>query len=667
MSGSSPSPIKITITGVDRASKTLDQINARIAAMRAPADRMAKSIAKFGDVTGLTTLGKEMRNVAQHSLEAFGNVTRLVGPLGAITGAASLAGMAKLTAEWADLNSKIGFAAQRAGIGAGQLNALQGAAQLAGSSAASLASGITTLNDNLFNATAGRAPEAIQAFNYLGIAFHDAAGHSRAAAAVLPELADKLAGIQDPTMQAQLATMLLGGAAEELLPFLRRGAAGIAEYTAIAQRLNPVTEANVVAANQLREAQVELSLAARGVGNSIATALEPELTPLLRDLATWLGNNRELIGQDVKQFVDTLATTVVGLAKGTNELVGHLGGWKTITEGIIALKLAGWVSGVIFSFGPLGIALAGIIASMEEVERLGKTGIMGGPQNWPVGSPLWQGMSPEEQSNYVNSPRSQEFLNQRGGNPNAYSPWNPGSWLGRTDSQGPLSYFNRRPGAPGGPGAALGTAERNRAGAESLAFWMSKGLTRERAAGMAAQEIAESGGDPNARGDYVNGNPTAAGGYQWHPGRAAAILAGSGIDIRTANIQQQREAAYWELTQGNERATWTNLNRVGTADEAGRIATGFERPGDRAGQENYRAGIATRLAAGGPRLLADPAPGIGNGTGAAPADSKLTGDANLNIKLSGFPPGTQTSANATGPIWAAPPRIEQAMPLGAGG
>ena len=78
--------------------------------------------------------------------------------LAAITGAASIAGMVRLTTLWADFGSKLGFAAQRIGIASDQLQALQGAARLAGSSSEAMTNGMRTLGDNMVNAVGGRAP-----------------------------------------------------------------------------------------------------------------------------------------------------------------------------------------------------------------------------------------------------------------------------------------------------------------------------------------------------------------------------------------------------------------------------------------------------------------------------------------------------------------------------
>jgi hypothetical protein len=165
----------------------------------------------------------------------------------------------------------------------------------------------------------------------------------------------------------------------------------------------------------------------------------------------------------------------------------------------------------------------------------------------------------------------------------------------------PGNDLGNRPGlTPGhyGPGPRAGvwgnSTQREKAGQDSLSFWMGKGLTSEQAAGMAAQEMAESGGNPGARGDYVNGIATASGAYQWHSDRRARILAATGIDVANASIDQQREAAYWELTH-TESDTWNRLRNARSAAEAGNIATGFERPGNRLSEQVNRGWIANGI------------------------------------------------------------------------
>jgi hypothetical protein len=123
---------------------------------------------------------------------------------------------------------------------------------------------------------------------------------------------------------------------------------------------------------------------------------------------------------------------------------------------------------------------------------------------------------------------------------------------------------------------------------DAYQFYTGKGLSPAAAAGMVAQEKAESGFDPAAVGDQG----AAHGLYQWHKERRDAILAGTGIDVwsTTTTPQQQREAAWWELTHTHQRAL-EELKKAGdnpgVAGAAGSVY--FEGPRDRNEQGAIRA------------------------------------------------------------------------------
>lgn len=127
----------------------------------------------------------------------------------------------------------------------------------------------------------------------------------------------------------------------------------------------------------------------------------------------------------------------------------------------------------------------------------------------------------------------------------------------------------------------------------AMGFWMSKGYSREDAAALAAQEEAESGGDPNARGD----GGKAFGAYQWHLPRVMAILNGTGIDVRTANLQQQREAADWELHQMGLVDGLRNSQGIGA--KSAFLTRNYERPADISGESFKRARIAMSMVGSG--------------------------------------------------------------------
>lgn len=110
-----------------------------------------------------------------------------------------------------------------------------------------------------------------------------------------------------------------------------------------------------------------------------------------------------------------------------------------------------------------------------------------------------------------------------------------------------------------------------------MRFWMSQGYTRAQAAGIMANEWHESSDKTSfARGD----GGQAHGLYQWHPDRRAKILKGTGIDVSSASVEDQRRAAAWEMK--NEAifkdTEFRNINDANAA--ASYFSRKFERPRD---------------------------------------------------------------------------------------
>ena len=149
----------------------------------------------------------------------------------------------------------------------------------------------------------------------------------------------------------------------------------------------------------------------------------------------------------------------------------------------------------------------------------------------------------------------------------------------------------------------------NKAGAkESYDFWRSKGLDHAQAAGLVGMEEGESNFNPRAVGD----GGRAHGAFQHHPDRRAAILKGAGIDIDRATHRQQLEAAYWEMTQGNEKEAWAAIKRAKTPGASASAGVyKFERPLDKAGEafrRGQRANYWSGVLGSGDAPAATPAP-----------------------------------------------------------
>ena len=118
-------------------------------------------------------------------------------------------------------------------------------------------------------------------------------------------------------------------------------------------------------------------------------------------------------------------------------------GWQHALEFLAGFMATKWLVGMMAGLGPVGVAIAAIVAALAIAKSaMGDFDL----SKLPIGSPLWQGVSENEQLKYPNSPASQAAYGG-GNNPNQFSWWNPGSWLGHgpraPDNAGMSDYIKR--------------------------------------------------------------------------------------------------------------------------------------------------------------------------------------------------------------------------------
>lgn len=621
-------------------------------------------------------LAKGMRSVAEESLRAFLNMGRIMGPLEVITGAASIAGLARLSSEWAGVTTQLGYSAQRAGVGIAQLNALQGAATLTGVSTQALTSGLTALNDNLTNAATGRAPQAVAAFNYLHVALRDANGQLRSSTAVLPELADALAHVKNPAIQAQLATTLLGGSAEELLPLLRQGAAGMANLTHEAQQYGVKTGRDLKISERFTRQQGELTLAIHGLSNSLGEHLAPTLGDVEERMAHFIRSNK-----------DDFATAVTD--------------WRTYLEGFSLYLSAKWLPAIAARFG---VDLPGLLK--ETIKSLpGLTGKLLRALDAPAiaaGILLDPNTSIQNQKDEEAALRTAiERMNvarAKEGLPPLPMP------MAQPVSLSQSVYQQDEPVRP------ISSKQTAANLAASRKFFLDQGWGPAATAGILSSEYSESRFNPGAVGD----NGTSMGLFQWHNERAAQLQAWArDRKLDPKALATQLAFTQWDLTDGPHKAVGDALRKTRDAVEAGTLWTAqYERPagGEAEARRRGEASVAflplPGAAAGGQGLPdkehghrnagadvvppgatgdnqpdgkyhsaitgdwlpldpqpAAPAAHVGDGTGrgsTANSETTVKGSATVTVHLKDAPPGTRTSATSDGDLFAnsGPVRVE---------
>jgi LysM repeat protein len=149
---------------------------------------------------------------------------------------------------------------------------------------------------------------------------------------------------------------------------------------------------------------------------------------------------------------------------------------------------------------------------------------------------------------------------------------------GSAPSPAPAPHSPSPAPAPGGGGNVSGIESRPGVkgnASQTIAFFMSKGLTRAQAAGIAGNLLYESGFNPSAVGD----GGTSFGVAQWHYGRGDAMKAFcTSHGYSTTSFKGQLEYLWSELN-GSESNALSHLRASGSAYDAGiAFERYFERP-----------------------------------------------------------------------------------------
>lgn len=365
----------VTISAVDKLTATLNDINKKTRETARPFRNLQASVQRFVDVSGVRNVGNAFRDVGRGARDAFDRIASIVAPLGAITGAASLAGMYRMISAWSEWGSQLRNSSQSIGIAAQKLSAWEGAAQIGGAAAGSMTNALKALGQNMYDAVGGRNAQFTALMNGWGISFRKSATEGKNVADVFPQIADRIAKLKDPFAQAQAATMAFGGAGEALLPWIRRGSAGMREYEAEARKYLHVTKGTADGADKFRMSQTRLTLAVQGLGNQMAERLAPSITPILDKFSNWLATSPQVtkaidtMGQAVQDFSGWLQSVdwngvlsgMKGWVQSIKSVVDWLGGPKKVLEGLFVLMGAKFVFSMVAPWVTLGKAIVTVI------------------------------------------------------------------------------------------------------------------------------------------------------------------------------------------------------------------------------------------------------------------------------------------------------------------
>ena len=247
---------------------------------------------------------------------------RVKGMLAGLGVSLSVVGFATMIKSAIDAADQLNKLSQKIGISVEALSTLRFAAQLSDVSLETLQKGIKGLSQNITEANTGIGDGA-QVFDALGISVRNADGSMKSTEAVLLQVADVFANLEDGAVKTALAVKLFGKSGMDMIPFLNQGAAGITQLTAEAERLGlKLTTETARSAEAFNDNLTALKASSSSLGIALARDFLPELTNITNAMreaaneagtlkALWVGlggvGNLIFNGTEIKRARDEVA------------------------------------------------------------------------------------------------------------------------------------------------------------------------------------------------------------------------------------------------------------------------------------------------------------------------------------------------------------------------
>lgn len=223
--------------------------------------------------------------IKDETAKGIARIRKSLSSISRIVPALSFAGMATFLKSTANAADEMGKLSQRIGIGVEDLGRLSYAAKLADVSQESLTTGVRALSRSISEAAQG-SKEFAGVYASLGVSVKDAAGAMRGTNAIILDVADAFARLEDGATKTALAQKLFGRSGTELIPLLNSGARGIKELGDEAERIGLVFREDAAKQAEIfNDSLTRMQGAITGVGRQIAVSMLPALSDIADEMA----------------------------------------------------------------------------------------------------------------------------------------------------------------------------------------------------------------------------------------------------------------------------------------------------------------------------------------------------------------------------------------------
>jgi len=296
-------------------------------------------------LANVARLAKDMQDAKGAVTSAMGSIEKTVGiartALGALGVGLSVNYFKNFVTGAIGAQDELAKMSQRVGVSVERLAGLEHAAGMSGTSLGSVEKALKTVSSGLVDADRGLKTSQ-ENFDALGVSIYDTNGQLKSADAVMIEVADQFALLEDGTQKTALATKVFGKAGLELIPMLNEGSAGMAALVAEGQKYNPVTAESAAQAEIFNDNMDRLTAAGKGMGLTFVNSVLPALAAF----SQWAV---DLSNGDTAEYLDTVKAAGAGLAV------------VLVTQVVPAFSALA---------GPIGLATAALVALIAAYDNL---------------------------------------------------------------------------------------------------------------------------------------------------------------------------------------------------------------------------------------------------------------------------------------------------------
>ena len=314
----------------------------------------------------------------ESKVKSFDNaVMGLQKSLLAVVGAATAAGAAafSLASASARYGDEVAKTARQIGFSTDALQEYRFAFDRLGVSEGEATSSLERFNRRLGEARRGSG-QAASEFEALGISLRDANGEFKSAEALLPEIADAMAGAEDAAERAAIANSFFGRSGGALAMAMAEGGDEIERLREEFRLLGGgLTKDQTKAAEEFTDAMTNMRTVLNGIRLQIGAELMPVFRPMIEAITQFIALNRQIILTRAHDFFQMLSDAMRNLMAVAERIIGVIGrvveavsGMDNATQAalaVVALWLAWRRFGRFIMAAALFTALEDIGAWME--------------------------------------------------------------------------------------------------------------------------------------------------------------------------------------------------------------------------------------------------------------------------------------------------------------